>query len=46
MVPLVVSMVAVYFFSGSMHIGGGPLKRCFLGADPSAGGHSVATRTP
>jgi hypothetical protein len=40
-------MVAVYRFSGSMHIGGGPSNFVVRGLDPSAAGHSVGvTRAP
>ena len=37
--PLLVSMVAVYRFSGSMHMGGGPSKLRRWGLDPSTAGH-------
>src|SRR5664280_1393287 len=39
-VPLVVTTSAVYRFSGSMTIGGGPSKRWVFGLEPSAAGIS------
>ena len=37
-VPIVVSIVAVYRFDGSIPISGGWENRCTLGAEPSRGG--------
>src|SRR5229473_1421073 len=40
-VPLFVSIVAVYRLDRSMHMGGGPSKRWRFSAEPSSVGHSV-----
>ncbi len=44
MVPLLVTISAVYRLAGSMTMGGGPSKRWRLALEPSAAGLSVVIR--
>jgi hypothetical protein len=43
MVPLDVTISAVYRLAGSMHRGGGPSNFCCFGLDPSAAGQGLDT---